>query len=337
MATAENALIEYESGQTLNDYEALTDSGDATEFTSSEELWSGKSGKTPTVRPNGLVTGGVISVGTGSNTVNVAALTCYLAGVLKTVSASTGETVTRGTSAFYVINSITVTAAGAIAVIAGTEGSEFSATRGAAGGAPWIPSGSIEIGQVRFTTEAAAAVTAAEIKQVVGTHQERYDYPLWDVNYINVTGGSLGNAGVEFYAEMDKIHSDDTGTTTATKKVYASFYAPEFTSLSKSSDFVPPETSHSVSSTQIYGTTIGSSSSSLGQGSFTAYLSNGIDDPLIKEKNQNLWFKFRADRLEEKYIYAQGKLGIGRTFPADDQIQAACTLSAETEAVEVYA
>jgi hypothetical protein len=337
MATAENAQIEYESGQTFHDFEALTDAGDATIFTSTEDLWSGKSGKTPTVRPNGLVTGGVITPGTGNDAVNVAALTCYLAGELESVAAAAGESLTRGSVSDYIINSITVTAAGVIAVVAGTEGDAFSTERGAAGGPPWIPTGSIEIGQVRLTSAGAGAVTAAEIKQVVGTHQERYDYPLWDEHPINVTAGALTSAGIEFFAALAEIHSDDAGSTVSAKEVYASFYEPEFTPLSKTSDFVPPETSHSVSSTQIYGTTIGSSSSTLAQGSFTAFLNNGVDDPLIKEKNETLWFRFRPDRLAEKYIYAQGKLGIGRTFGAADQIQAACTVSAETEAVEVYA
>ena len=105
--------------------------------------------------------------------------------------------------------------------------------------------------------------------------------------------------------------------------------------MSLASDFVPPETSHSVSSTQIYGTTLGSTSSTLGQGSFTAYLSNGIGDGLVGLKNQTLWFRFYPDRYASSYMLTQGKLGIARTFPAGDNIQAACTISATAAATEV--
>ena len=337
MATAENAQIEYEGGQEFVDYEALTDSGNQIVFGSSEELWSRKSGKTSTVRPNGLVTGGVITVDALAEKINVAALTCYIGGALKSISKADDEAVPRAATLDYIIHSVTVTAAGAIAIVSGTEGESFSTTRGAAGGPQWIPTGSIEVGQVRFTSGDSAVVAASEIKQVVGTHVERYDFPLWEEDHISVAAGVLGSAGVSFYSSLPLVHSDDSGTTPAAKKVYAAFYTPEFVALSKASDFVPPETTHSVSSTQIYGSTIGASSSTLGQGSFTAYLNNGIDDPLVKEKNNILWFRFKSDRLADKYIYCQGTLGVSRTFGAADQIQAACTVSAEVEAVEVYA
>ena len=99
---------------------------------------------------------------------------------------------------------------------------------------------------------------------------------------------------------------------------------------------MPPETAFSVSSKQIYGTTLGASSSSLSQGSFTAYLNDGISDGLLAGKGQNLWFKFFQNRLNATpYIIAQGILGISRTFPAGDQIAAACTISAEVAAGEV--
>ena len=100
------------------------------------------------------------------------------------------------------------------------------------------------------------------------------------------------------------------------------------------SDFTPPETTHSVNSTPIYGTTLGSSSSTLGQGAFTAYLKDGVTDALVALKNQILWFKFFPDRYASPYILTQGKLGISRTFPAGDAIQAACTISASEAAAE---
>ena len=45
--------------------------------------------------------------------------------------------------------------------------------------------------------------------------------------------------------------------------------------------------------------------------------------------------KFFQDRLRTPFILSQGKLGVSRSFPAGDQVTAACTVSAEEEAVEV--
>lgn len=323
MATAESAKLEYEAGQQAVAMAALTDSGDHLKFNSAATLWSGRAGYAPVVRPNGLLTGGALSVSATNNVVNVAALTCNLAGVVTAVAAGTA-TITRPASNVAKVCSITVDASGALAVVAGTDGSDanFSETRGAAGGPPLIPTTSIEIGQARVATSTAAALTDAQLYSVVGLHVERADFPLFNVDY------STGS--VSFLAALPLIH-----TGPVPKAVFASYSTPIFGEVSLASDFVPPETSHSVSSTQIYGTTLGSTSSTLGQGSFTAYLSNGISDGLVALKNATLWFRFYPDRYASSYLLTQGKLGIARTFPAGDQIQAACTISASAAAVEV--
>ena len=157
---------------------------------------------------------------------------------------------------------------------------------------------------------------------MVGLHVERADFPLFDLDYTE--------GAVRFLAALPQIH-----TGSLPKGVYASYASPIFGEVALASDFVPPETSHSVSSTQIYGTTLGSTSSTLGQGSFTAYLTNGISDGLIGLKNETLWFRFYPDKYQSPYMLTQGKLGIARTFPAGDQIQAACTISASAAAIEV--
>lgn len=323
MATAENAKLQYEGGQSFTAMSALTNSGDETTFTSAASLWSNRAGYAPVVRPNGLLTGGAITAHASDNDkVNVAALTLNLNGVVTSVNAGTA-TITRGVSTdTHNITSITINSSGAITAVSGTDGTAFSETRGAAGGPPLIAVDSVEIGQVRTTTTSAALVTAAEIFQVVGTHQERADFPLYNVNY---QAGS-----VTFLAALPEIH-----TGPVPKKVFASYYAPIFADVSLASDFVAPETTHSVTSTQIYGTTLGSTASTLGQGSFTAYLQDGVSDALVTLKNSVLWFKFFPDRYKSSYILAQGKLGVSRTFPAGDSIQAACTISATASPTEV--
>ena len=326
MATAENAKLEYEAGQAAVSMTALTDSGDATTFESAATLWSGKAGYAPVVRPNGLLTGGAVTpaAAAGNNNVDVAALTCNLAGVVTAVGASTNVAITRPATNVAKVCSVTVNSSGAIAVVAGTDGATatFSETRGAAGGPPLIPVGSIEIAQVRLTTSTAAAITAAQIFAVVGVHVESANYPLYTVN--------ADEGSVTFMGALPAIH-----TGSFPKGVYASYASPIFGEVSLVSDFVPPETSHSVSSTQIYGTTLGSTSSSLGQGSFTAYLEDGVSDSLIGQKDATLWFRFYPDRTKTPYILCQGKLGVARTFPAGDQIRAACTISATKAAAEV--
>ena len=265
MATAENAKLQYEAGQNAVAMSALTDSGDHTLFTSAATLWSGKAGNAPVIRPNGLLTGGALTTNATNNLVTVAALTCNLAGVVTSVAGASSPAITRPATNVSKVNSITVNSSGALAVVAGTDGATtaFSETRGAAGGPPLIPVGSIEIGQVRVTTSAAGLIAASEIFQVVGTHVERADFPLWDTS--NATGS------ITFLGALPLIH-----TGSVPKAVYASYSTPIFADVALASDFVPPETSHSISSTQVYGTTLGATSSTLGQGSFTAYLSNGV-------------------------------------------------------------
>jgi hypothetical protein len=326
MPSAENAKLQYEAGQTATAMSELTNSGDAKKFTSTAALFSNKSGYAPDVRPNGLINGGAVTpaVSLTNNAVDVAALTCYLAGVKTTVSASLDLACARASTNVSRIDSITVTSAGAIAVVAGTDGasSAFSETRAAAGGPPLIPVGSIEIAQVRYTGNVAAAVATTEIFQVVGLHQERYDYPLFEIDYAN--------GDVNFSSALDKIH-----TGTVPKKVYASYAEPIFADVQLASDFTPAETSNSVSSKQIYGTTIGSSSSSLSQASFTAFLNDGISDALVTLKDEILWFKFFPDKYKSSYLLTLGKLGIGRKFPAGDNITASCTISSQTPSIEV--
>ena len=327
MSTAENAKIQYEGGQNQTPMSALSDSGDATTFESGASLWSRRSGFEPVVRPDGLITGGVITpAASGSdNVVDVSAGTAYIGGQLVSFSAATDVTCTRPVSSnTHIIHSITVDGSGTIAAASGTGSTSFSETRSVAGGPALIAVTKIEIGQVRLSSTAAAPITAADIKQVVGVHQERYDFPIWELDYRN------GN--VVFNSALPLIH-----TASVPKKVFASYAEPIFADVPRGSDYVPVETSHSTSSTQIYGGTIGSTSSTLNQGSFTAYLNDGISDSLVRLKNEFLWFKYFPNKFQSNYRLDQGKLGISRTFPAGNEIQASCTISPEADGADVAA
>ncbi len=320
MPTAKKAKLQYEAGQTAYPMAALTDSGDHMVFTGQANPWSRRSGYDAVIRPDGLITGGAITPAASGddNKVDVAAGTAYIGGALVTFSAATDVQITRGlTTDTHAITSITVTSAGSIAAVAGTDGTAFSETRAAEGGPPLIPVTSVELGQVRTTSITAAAIAASEIFSVVGFHTERFDYPLWDTDYAN--------GRVKLMAALPQIHAGGV-----TKKVFASYATPIFGDIQKSSDFVPPEEAYSVSSKQIYGRTLGSTSSSLSAGGFTAYLEDGITDPLVGLAGEQLWFKFFSDRYKSAHILCQGILGITRSFPAGDSIQTDCSINAES-------
>ncbi len=209
----------------------------------------------------------------------------------------------------------------------GTDGAS-STTRGAEGGPPLITAGAIEIGQVKLDSSSAAEIDASEIFQVVGTSQERWDYPTW-TEYPEGEAGGYGY--VEFVDALPAVHA---GSPATYKQVYIEYYTPVWAMLDPVSDFIPPETSHSQKSTTVYGGALGSSEASINQGSFKAYLKTGVTENLLTFKNEKLWFKFYPDRNSAPYILAQGTLGISRTYPAGDSIQANCTISAVSAAQE---
>jgi hypothetical protein len=249
MATAENAKIQIETGQTPNAYAVMTDSGDHKIHTiSGGTVWSGKSGYTPNIRPNGIVSGrNILTTHASNDKVTIAAFTAYSKGVLKTVSA-TSQAITRTATADKAqIHSITMASDGSIAVVIGTisAGLTFSETRNVAGGPPYIPANDVELGQIRITDEAAAVIDADEIYQVVGTHTERYDYPLWTENNIGegeaAASAAKKNAFIELASALPAIH-----TAAAYKQIYISYYTPILSDQQRALDYTPVENSHTV-------------------------------------------------------------------------------------------
>lgn len=327
MPSADNAIIYYEAGQALVPMVALTDSGDHLSYNSADAMWSDKSGFNPDIKPNGVLTGLAVTPAAGgaNDQVDVSGGTLNLNGVVTTVAAGANKACTRGAALnLFMVNSITINAAGAIAVVAGTAHTAPSEVRGAAGGPPFVPVDSVEVAQVRFTGVTAAVILATEIKSIPNTHREMATFPTYDPEFARVVNGIMGVAGVTFTSAPMLNH-----TANAAKKVFAMYYTPAFATVPKSSDFKRPANSKSVSSTQIYGGAIGAVSSSLGQGGFKAYLNDGVTDGLLTEEGMKLWFKFKPDRLKAPYVLAQGFLGVVEQYPAGASIMAECTISAE--------
>jgi hypothetical protein len=112
------------------------------------------------------------------------------------------------------------------------------------------------------------------------------------------------------------------------------YYAPQFIELTRTMNFRPVEQTHSVGSQEYYRGAIGNTSSSIGQGGFTALMNDGLTDALVGEKNQVITVRQYPDENKSAYSLTQGKIGIARTFPVDAQIQSEVTISAERETAE---
>ena len=333
MSTSSKGKISIETGRTLVSAVAMTDSDHSVFYKGT--LWSSYDGLEPTVMPDGVVTGrNMLSVHASADTVTVGAFTAYSNGTTLTVTATT-KTFTRGTGGLSKVVSIYLGSDGNMAAIGGTIGATtaFSDTRAAAGGPPLIPVGGIEVGQLRLTTGTAAVLTAAQILQVVGTHVERYDFPDWTVfplgKGLAATTTNEKYAHIKFSSAIPAIH---TGATY--KHVYIQYYSPIFAEMSKTLEFVPAEDTHSVSSTEYYNGTIASKSSSLGQSTFTALMTDNVTDALLVQKNKVITVKFWPNRNSNPYVLTQGTLGVARTFPVANQNQASCTISSELASVD---
>jgi hypothetical protein len=325
-------VISYESAQTAFPFEEMTNSGDNQNFSASFSPISAAQDDLK-VCPYGLKTGGVITPGSSNDEVDVAALTVVAPGMTGanadgevTVSAGT-VSISRGlTTDTHRITSITVDSSGSLAAVAGVDNTSFSDIRGADGGPPLIPVGSIEIGQVRTTSVAAAAVAQSEIFQVVGQHQERSDFPIWTVDFAN--------GEVDFVDSLPTIHTGNV-----TKKVYIKGSTPVFAKIPRTSDWAPADATFTITSTETYDGPIGSPSSSLGQATFNAVLTDGISDAFLAQRGKTIWFEFRPDRDKSlpKQL-TQGLFATGRTFPAGGgSFTAACTITPQEATTDVTA
>ena len=334
MATLTNAGIYYESAQSQQPFAAMSADDARTVFSLAAKPWSNAPGYEYVVAPYGLMTGGAITPGAVAGNVAVAAATAMMPGAtganattgVLSVTAESALTITLNTDDTkpYRIDSVIVTSSGAYDLIEGTVGAAFSETRGAAGGPPYIADGAIEVGQVRRNFSHAdtnRAVTTAEIYQVVGVSQERYDYPVYAVNAIR--------GQITFADALPEIHTGDIP-----KRVYARVATPVFAEIPRAKDWVPAETSNSVNSEQYYDGTLGSFSSSLGQASFTVSLNDGITDALLAKKGNELLFKFMPDKNRTPYQITQGILGVARTYAVGAHPAASVTVSASQASVD---
>ncbi|MFK5951766.1 MAG: hypothetical protein QM498_01835 [Desulfobacterium sp.] len=340
MGTSEFAKLMMESAQVPFGPTAATDTGDHKIFTvPGKTVFSNKSGKELTVKPDGIVTGrNLLSPHADVNKASVAGFTCNLAGSEDPITATTGE-ITRPATDVAKVNSYVVSPAGTVSVIAGEDGATaaFGETRGEAGAPPYIPVGSVELGQVRVAAAADVVIAADEFFQTPGTHTERFDTPTW--KEYTLGDGELASTAAKknAYIELDDVVGDAIHAGDTYRLVHVQGYTPTFYEISRSVDFQPAENSYSGSSEQVYGETIVTSSSALGTAGFKAKLKNGITDTVSLNEGEVLTFKFYQNRNKTPYSLTQGKLGIATSFPAPSNVDAAGTIVAERKTVKFAA
>ena len=338
MATSQKSKIAVELGRTLVDFAVMADSGDHQIFTASDNLWSGKSGYEPDVRPNGIVSGQkLLSSHASNDTVTIAAFTAYSKGTLHEVAA-TSLALTRPSTDDYKICSVTMDEDGNIAQVEGTEGTGFSTTRGSAGGPPLIPVDSVELGQVRFSSQTAAVIASDEIYQDIGNHAEYSDYPLPETfnigNGINAISSAEKNSHIKFNEVLPLNHDGSVP-----KRTYIKYYVPVFTVMPRVSDFKPAALGISKSSVSIYegsgvSGAIGSmKADSVGDVSFTVYTNDNITDGILREEGENITVKFWQDANKAPYILSQGMLGVDTDFPTNSPNTLSATVYCEKPSV----
>jgi hypothetical protein len=290
---------------------------------------------TPTVRVDGCISGGVITVAAtpAENTVDVSALSCYIAGLDKTgASKLAGDAdlvCVRGAGAptAYIINSIVVDSAGTWTVVTGTGSVAFvlDGTRGAAGEPPLIPEHKIEVGQVRFTSHTAAPVLASEIKQIPNDSREMAKSPGFDIDYARVVAGTLDYPGVTMRSALRAIH---TGNITA--KVYLTGYEAAFAEWNNANNVQFQGESISSTSRETYSGTSSYTSSEVSDGSFEWDCNSITDDPewsVLGGKDAKIWLQLYETRTATSYLACQAVVSGVPTVPSSGPTTVSMTLS----------
>lgn len=156
-------LLKVEDGFTAKPFEAIADDGGhqtfsctGTRFSLCEKDENGVD-RRPVVAPDGVMNGCFVSpaVSGQANAIDLSAGTLLIGGAMININPAVNVALTRPASGLCRAVSITLTNSGALAMVAGTDGAAFSATRGAAGGPPWVPVGSIELAIVGLAATAA--------------------------------------------------------------------------------------------------------------------------------------------------------------------------------------
>lgn len=324
-------LLEFEAGAVQYPWEELQDAGDGMTFESANAPWSVQ-GDVPTqVKPYGILTGARARPGDAADTVHIPAQSLAMPGSpaadddgVVTIAAQ-DVTITRGTAPdTYIVNAVTVDQAGDVVVLQGSPHTAFDDSHGENGGPPFIPEGSVMVTQVRTSSADSAVLAGSEVLTVDGLHREMSAWPIY--KQPNEAEGS-----VSFNSELPRIHAGGKP-----KKVFAIYATPIFQELPDTTDYTPAETTHSSSSTATHQDPRGVESSGLSDASFSVILDDGISEPLLRQKNKRIWFKWRPNMARDlPYQLTLGRLAVSRSNPASGDRTASCTIAVQRASVDV--
>jgi hypothetical protein len=329
--TPENAVLEYESDQSLVAMVELTNDGDNKNFKSAHKLWSNFEQNKPDVKVNGVLSGGRIvpAVSGTDDLIDVTNCTVNLNGVLTTVSGDTDIDALRSTDGtdIYKKCALTITSAGAWDIVEGAAHTAFSDTWGADGGPPLIPVDSVLVGIISMSSDTAAAISVDEISQVPRTTMELAKDPYPETKLIRVENGIQGYAGVEFSSALPNIHTGGVP-----KKVFAKYYTPVFSEVPDGNNFTPPQNSVSVSSKTVYKRALGSRTKSIGTGSYVLH-PNGLADNILMKDEAELWHRFYRDEyVTDEFILSLASVTFAKTFDAEALHEVTATMAAVEKA-----
>ena len=284
------------------------------------------------VRLDGQISGFTLAPGTAYNSVDVSAGTGYLKGVEITVSGTTITDIQRPTASQTNVlwTALSVDENGTINKTVGTEGSS-SSTRGAAGGPPYIPVDEFLIGYITTTYYDGSASGAALINtdEINSGTKEYASIPNSKIVYHDGSGNDAQDVGVVLFAsQLDLIHSDDGGSTTSTRNVYAQYQDVLWEEAPDTYDFNLTTDTASVES-QSYDDdasqkSVGIESWSAGGNGYTDHSPSDFWNMLNAKKR---WYREFPDKNKTGYYAGLSIVKVStRNFPVNEVYNASITV-----------
>jgi len=335
--TGKDTKIEVEVGTVFYPFNELTTVSSPVadvgkKFATSATYISDQEDLQPQVRLDGVITGFVITPGSSNNQVQVSAGELYLAGVSISVTAVDVDDIIRPLVSGQVrVTALTVDSSGNINKTRGTEGST-SATRGAAGGPPFLPINEILIGYItasyyQGSASGATTITTAEINS---ESKERSFIPSAKIIYHD--GDSNNYAGenvgvVELGTVLPLIHAAVVaGPGTNRRRVYAQYHDAEFEEIPDSKDYSFNDDIGTVKSKAYQDLAEETSlTTPMWSGAGSNYWED-IDDLLELIKNTKRWVKFYPDKDETAHKSGRAVIKVSKTMPLEDTMSASITL-----------
>jgi hypothetical protein len=167
-------------------------------------------------------------------------------------------------------------------------------------------------------------LSGSEVLAVSGLHREESTTPIYE-------RPDYANGVVSFRDELPKIHTGGVP-----KKVFAIYATPIFQALPDTTDYVPAENAHSVSSTETHQGARGNRSTTLNAATFSVILEDAMTEPLLRQRDKEIWFRWRPNPSRDlPYQLTLGTLGVARSNPASGDRTASCTIAAQRASVDV--